>query len=78
VIWIALCARARGDTRPSSSLPAEEGRHMQIHDFAGMTGEEREALSRVLEAYESRRDALDWSYEMVPLTEERLPVYAAS
>ena len=51
---------------------------MQIHDFAGMTGEEREALSRVLEAYESRRDALDWSYEMVPLTEERLPAYAAS
>lgn len=51
---------------------------MQIHDFAGMTGEEREALSRVLEAYESRHDALDWSDERAPLTEERLPAYAIS
>jgi hypothetical protein len=52
---------------------------MQIHDFAGMTGEEREALSRVLEAYESQRDVLDWGYEMaVPVPEERLPAYATS
>ena len=31
---------------------------MQIHDFAGMTGEERQALSRVLEAQESLDDVV--------------------
>ena len=50
---------------------------MQIHDFAGMTGEEREALSRVLETYASFDDAFAWGYEM-PLPEEIPLAYAAS
>ena len=37
---------------------------MQIHDFAGMTGEEREALSRVLSAQESLEDVFGLGYGM--------------
>jgi hypothetical protein len=52
---------------------------MQIHDFAGMTGEEREALQRVLEAHESLDDVFAWGYEMpAPLPEELVAAYAAS
>jgi len=39
---------------------------MQIHDFAGMTGEEREALSRVLEAQESLDDVFAWGRTQSP------------
>jgi hypothetical protein len=36
---------------------------MQIHDFAGMTGEERQALSRVLE---SQDDVFAWGRTQSP------------
>jgi len=39
---------------------------MQIHDFAGMTGEEREALSRVLSAQESLDDVFAWGRTQSP------------
>jgi hypothetical protein len=39
---------------------------MQIHDFAGMTGEERKALSRVLEAQESLDDVFAWGRTQSP------------
>ena len=39
---------------------------MQIHDFAGMTGEERQALSRVLEAQESLDDVFAWGRTQSP------------
>ena len=51
---------------------------MQIHDFAGMTGEERQALSRVLETYESLDDVFAWGHESAPLLEELVVAYAAS
>ena len=52
---------------------------MQIHDFAGMTDEEREALSRVLSAQESLDDAFAWGYEMpAALPEELVMAYTAS
>jgi hypothetical protein len=39
---------------------------MQIHDFAGMTGEERQALSRVLETQESLDDVFAWGRTQSP------------
>jgi hypothetical protein len=78
VIPVALCARARGRTRPFSSFPGEED-GMRIHDFAGMTVEESEALARVLEAYELQGDAFEWGYEMpTPLRQEPRAAYATS
>jgi hypothetical protein len=39
---------------------------MQIHDFAGMTGEEREALARVLATHESLDDVFAWGRTQSP------------
>ncbi len=33
---------------------------MQIHDFAGMSTEEREELARIIECCEARDDASSW------------------
>jgi hypothetical protein len=40
---------------------------MQIHDFAGMSGEERDALARVLETQASIDDVFAWGREQSPL-----------
>jgi hypothetical protein len=39
---------------------------MQIHDFAGMTGEERQALERVLASHESLDDVFAWGRTQSP------------
>jgi hypothetical protein len=39
---------------------------MQIHDFAGMTGEERASLERVLASHESLDDVFAWGRGQSP------------
>lgn len=39
---------------------------MRIHDFAGMSAEESEALARVLDAHESLDDVFAWGRTQSP------------